>query len=53
MEKKQPDATQNKMAVQSPGRLIRTLGLPMIVSMVLQALYNVVDSIFVANMRDG
>lgn len=53
MEKKQPDATQNKMAVQSLGRLIRTMGLPMIVSMVLQALYNVVDSIFVANMREG
>ena len=26
------------------------MGLPMIVSMVLQALYNVIDSIFVANM---
>lgn len=27
------------------------MGLPMIVSMVLQALYNVVDSIFVANIE--
>lgn len=27
------------------------MGLPMIISMVLQALYNVVDSIFVANME--
>ena len=27
------------------------MGLPMIVSMVLQALYNVVDSVFVANMK--
>ncbi len=31
-------------------RLIWGMGLPMIISMVLQALYNVVDSIFVANM---
>ncbi len=28
------------------------IGLPMIVSMVLQALYNVVDSVFVTNMKD-
>lgn len=33
-------------------KLIWSLGFPMIVSMVLQALYNVVDSIFVANMKD-
>ncbi len=41
---------QNKMAVQHVGSLFWKMGLPMIVSMVLQALYNVVDSIFVANM---
>ena len=31
-------------------RLLWKMGLPMIISMVLQAMYNVVDSIFVANM---
>ena len=41
---------QNKMAVTPMGRLIWRMGLPMIVSMVLQALYNVVDSVFVSNM---
>lgn len=41
---------QNKMALQPVGSLFWKMGLPMIVSMVLQALYNVVDSIFVANM---
>ncbi len=42
---------QNKMAVQPLKKLFWKMGLPMIVSMVLQALYNVVDSIFVANME--
>ena len=41
---------QNKMAIALMNKLILKMGLPMIVSMVLQALYNVVDSIFVANM---
>lgn len=42
---------QNKMAIMPVKKLIWTMGLPMIVSMVLQALYNVVDSIFVANIE--
>ncbi len=40
----------NKMGRDSMNKLIWKMGLPMIISMVLQALYNVVDSIFVANM---
>lgn len=42
---------QNKMVREPIKRLIWKMGLPMIVSMVLQALYNVIDSIFVANME--
>lgn len=42
---------QNKMAEKSIKSLLWKMGLPMIVSMVLQALYNVVDSIFVANIK--
>ena len=41
---------QNKMGIAPINKLILKMGLPMIISMVLQALYNVVDSIFVANM---
>ena len=41
---------QNKMAITPMNKLILKMGLPMIISMVLQALYNVIDSIFVANM---
>lgn len=40
---------ENKMATISANKLIWTMGLPMILSMVLQALYNVVDTIFVIN----
>lgn len=41
---------QNKMAVAPMNKLFWKMGLPMIISMVLQALYNVIDSIFVTNM---
>lgn len=42
---------QNEMGSVPIKRLIWKLGFPMIASMVLQALYNVVDSVFVANMQ--
>ena len=44
---------QNKMATVPINKLILQMGLPMIVSMVLQALYNVIDSIFVANAGES
>ena len=43
---------KNKMAELPMKKLLLKMGLPMIVSMVLQALYNVIDSIFVANMGE-
>ena len=43
---------KNKMADAPMKKLFWKMGLPMIISMVLQALYNVVDSVFVANMGD-
>ena len=47
------DIKQNKMAVAPMKKLFWKMGLPMIISMVLQALYNVVDSIFVTNMGES
>jgi putative MATE family efflux protein len=44
------EGKRNKMADAPMKKLFWKMGLPMIVSMVLQALYNVVDSIFVTNM---
>ncbi len=43
---------KNKMANSPINKLFWEMGLPMIISMVLQALYNVVDSIFVTNMGE-
>lgn len=42
---------ENKMAYTPMKKLFWQMGLPMIISMVLQALYNVVDSVFVTNME--
>ena len=46
------DKKTNKMANTPMKSLFWKMGLPMIISMVLQALYNVVDSIFVTNMGE-
>ena len=42
-----------KMASLPVGKLMLSMGIPMIVSMVLQAVYNIVDSAFVSNMQTG
>ena len=41
---------QNKMGVMPVGRLVVNMGLPMILSMVIQAVYNIVDSYFVSGI---
>lgn len=43
---------KNKMGIMPVPRLLLTMGTPMIVSMALQALYNIVDSYFVSGMPD-
>lgn len=43
---------ENKMASKPIQKILWTMGLPMVFSMVLQALYNVVDTIFVVNMGE-
>lgn len=42
--------TENKMGVMPVGKLLLTMSLPMVLSMLVQALYNVVDSYFVAKI---
>ena len=37
---------ENKMGVMPVGRLLVNMALPMIISMLVQALYNIVDSIY-------
>lgn len=45
-------AAENKMGVMPVGKLLVTMALPMIASMLVQALYNIVDSIFVAMISE-
>lgn len=48
------DKKDEKMAVVPVKKLMLSMGIPMIISMVLQALYNIVDSAFISNMaQDG
>lgn len=44
-------AKENKMAVMPINKLMLNMGIPMIISMMLQAVYNIVDSAFVANIK--
>ncbi len=43
---------ENKMGVMPVNKLILTMSLPMMISMLVQALYNIVDSIFVAKLSE-
>ena len=44
---------ENKMGVMSVGKLLFTMSLPIMISMLVQALYNVVDSMFVARVSEN
>lgn len=46
-------AEKNRMASAPVNRLMLGMGIPMIISMTLQAVYNIVDSAFVANMAEN
>ena len=44
---------ENKMGTMPVGKLLVNMALPMIISMLVQALYNVVDSIYVAQISES
>jgi len=44
---------ENKMGVMPVGKLLVNMALPMIISMIVQALYNVVDSIYVSQISES
>ena len=45
--------TENKMGVMPVGKLLADMAIPMMISMMVQALYNIVDSIFVARISEN
>lgn len=44
---------ENKMGVMPENKLLMTMSLPMMASMLVQALYNIVDSIFVSRINEN
>lgn len=45
--------TENKMGVMPVNKLLLTMSVPMMLSMLVQALYNIVDSIFVSRISEN
>ncbi len=52
MEKEQSKARENKMGTLPVNRLLIEMSVPMMISMLVQACYNIVDSIFVAKIDE-
>ena len=44
---------ENKMGIMPVGKLLVNMALPMIISMLVQALYNVVDSVYVSQISES
>ena len=52
MNTKQGVMEENKMGTMPVNRLLVSMSVPMMISMIVQALYNIVDSIFVARVSE-
>ena len=52
MEKERKVPSENKMGVMPIDKLLISMSLPMMISMLVQALYNIVDSIFVSRINE-
>ena len=48
-----PAPAENKMGVLPVGRLLADMAIPIMISMLVQAMYNIVDSIFVARVSEN
>lgn len=44
---------ENKMGTMPEGRLLMNMSLPMMISMLVQAMYNIVDSVFVSRVSEN
>lgn len=49
----QTPPTENKMGVMPVGKLLAAMAIPMMISMLVQALYNIVDSVFVSRISEN
>ena len=46
------NARENRMGTEPVGQVLRSMAIPMMISMLVQALYNVVDSIYVSRLGE-
>ncbi len=53
MKDKRINSGENKMGVVSTGKLLFSMAVPMMISMIVQAFYNVVDSVFVSQISEN
>lgn len=53
MERETSNIQENKMGTMPVNKLLLSMSVPMMVSMLVQALYNIVDSIFVSRIAEG
>lgn len=53
MKEKRTPLTENKMGVMPIGKLLADMAIPMMISMLVQAFYNIVDSVFVARLSEN
>ena len=53
MEKPSNALSENKMATMPLGKLLVNMAVPMVLAMVIQALYNVVDSLYVSQISES
>lgn len=52
MQEQNIDVKENKMGYMPVGRLVFSMSLPMIISMLVQACYNVIDSIYISRFSE-
>jgi len=48
-----PESAENKMGIMPIGKLLFTMALPMVIAMLVQALYNIVDSIYISRISES
>ena len=53
MEEKEMKPQENKMGVMPINRLLVSISVPIMLSMLVQALYNIVDSVFVSRISEN
>ena len=53
MKKNKESSSENKMGVMPVGRLLAGMAVPMMISMLVQAFYNIVDSVFVSYVNEN